>query len=107
MIGYADDVTLISDDIAVHTSVLQVIDKRAADLDLFFKPAECVSYLFDGLKLNHQGIPLSNGVTKSITEGSTKFLGKLINVSLSSTKRTASKQMVSRLSSLLSATDSL
>jgi len=106
--GYANDVTLISDDVVVHTSVLQTIDNKAADLDLFFiKLAKCVSYLFDGSKIIPQGVFLSNGITRSIVEGGIKFLGKIIDVSLSATKRAASKRMVTRLTSLLSATDSL
>jgi len=48
--GYADDVTLISNDVDAHTSVLQIIGEKAADLDLYFKPAKFVSYLFDGSK---------------------------------------------------------
>ena len=92
--GYADDVTLISNDVDVHTSVLQTIDQKAADLDLFFKPVKCVSYLFNGSKIIPQGISLSNGVTRSIVEGETKFLGKLIGVSLSATKRAAGTRMI-------------
>ena len=48
--GYADDVTLISNDLATHVSVLQAVDQKASDLDLSFKPQKCVSYLFDGSK---------------------------------------------------------
>ena len=33
-----------------------------------------------------QGVPLPKGATRPITEGQTKFLGKLINISLSATK---------------------
>ena len=105
--GYADDVTLISSNFDVHVVVLQSVDQRASDLDLSFKPVKCVSYLFDGKKCLQKGIPLSKGVTRSITEGGTKFLGKLINVSLSVTKRSANKRMVDRLTDLLSATDTL
>ena len=64
--GYADDVTLISNDIDAHTLVLQTIDEKAADLDLFFKPVKCVSYLFNGSRILPTGISLSNGVTRSI-----------------------------------------
>ena len=45
--------------------------------------------------------------TRSIIDGGTKFLGKLIDVSLSATKRAANKRMISRLSQLLTAADSL
>ena len=46
--AYADDATLISDSLEAHVSVLQQVDQKAKDLDLSFKPAKCVSYLFDG-----------------------------------------------------------
>ena len=52
--------------------MLQQVDQRAFDLDLSFKPSKCVSFLFDG---SDQGIELSGGITKSITEKGTKFLG--------------------------------
>ena len=70
--------TLISTNLETHSSVLQEIDKKAADLDLTLKPSKCVSFLFDGSKHLSQRIPLSGGTTKLITEGGTKFLGKLI-----------------------------
>ena len=89
--GYADDVTLLSCDIDVHKSVLQMIYLRAADLDLTFKPSKCISFLFDGSRIVPKGLPLSKGTTSSITEGQTKFLGKLIDVSLSATKRAHSQ----------------
>ena len=78
----------------VHVSALQTVDRRACDLDLSFKPVKCISYLFDGFKCLQKGIVLSKGVTRSITEGGTKYLGKLIDVSLSATKRSSNKRMV-------------
>ena len=105
--GYADDVTLISCDIDIHKSVLQMIDLKAADLDLTFKPSKYISFLFDGSKVAPKGLPLSNGTTRPITEGQTKFLGKLIDVSLSATKKAAAKHMISLSTDLLTATDSL
>jgi len=73
--SYADDATLISDSLEIHASVLQQIDQRAADLDLSFKPSKCVSSLYDGHSHRKEGIQLSGGCTKSITESGTKFLG--------------------------------
>ena len=87
--------------------VLQQMDQKATDLDLSFKPSKCVSYLFDGSQHNRQGIELSGGITKSITEGGTKFLGKSLEVSLSATKSVANKKMCNLLSNLLSTTDVL
>ena len=79
--AYADDVTLISDSLKVHVSALQqIIDQKAADLDLSFKPSKCVSYLLDGHSHRKEGIQLSGGCTKSLTEGSTTFLVKSLEV---------------------------
>ena len=80
---------------------------KASDLDLSFKLPKCVSFHYDGAKVISQGLPLSKGMTRFITEGHTKFLGKIIDVSLSATKKAASKSMVCRLTDLLTATDSL
>ena len=87
--------------------MFQEIDKRAAGLDLTLKPSKCVLFPFDGSKHMSQGIRLSGGTTKLITEGGTKFLGKLIDVSLSATKSMANKKMTNLLSGLLTATDTL
>ena len=85
--------------------MLQEIDKRAADLDLMLKPSKYVSFLFDGAKHLSQGIPLSKGTTRLISEGGTKFLGKLMDVSLSATKAVANRKVFSFLTELLSATE--
>ena len=105
--AYADDATLISDCLETHTRVLQTIDQRAKDLDLSFKPVKCVSHLFDGRHHMQQEIQLSGGSTRLITEGGTMFLGKSLEVSLSVTKRAASKKMCDVLSRLLFTTDLL
>jgi len=86
---------------------LQQIDKKSSNLDLSFKPAKCISYLFDGHNHKHEGIQLSGGLTRSITEGSTKFLDKSLDVSLSATKAVAKKKITDKLSHLLSTIDTL
>ena len=88
-------------------SYKQTIDQRAKDLDLSFKPVKCVSHLFDGRHHMQQGIQLSGGSTRLITGGGTMFLGKSLEVSLSATKKAASKKMCDVLSRLLSTTDLL
>ena len=105
--AYADDATLISDCLETHTKVLQIIDQKAQNLDLSFKLVKCVSYLFDGSRVLQSGVELSGGTTRSITENGTKFLGKSLDVSLSATKKAASKKMCDLLSRLLSSTDLL
>jgi len=91
----------------MHTKVLQLVDQRATDLDLSFKPLKCVSYLFDGSHHDRQGVELSGGITRSIAEGGTKCLGKLLEVSISATKTAANKKMCCLLFHFLSATDLL
>jgi len=66
--------------------------------------AKPVSYLFDGVKHLQKGIPLLKGTTRSITEGDTKLLGKLID---SATKKAANKRIIARLTELLAVTDAL
>jgi len=105
--AYADDATLISDSLEAHISVLQQVDQKAQQLDLSFKPSKCVSYLFDGHSYRKEGIQLSGGSTRSITEGGTKFLGKSLDVSLSATKAAAKKKMTDKLSNLLTSVDTL
>ena len=78
-------------------TLLQTVNQRAGDLDLSFKPVKCISYLFDGSKCLQKRIPLSKGVTRLITEGGTKILGKLIDTLLSTNKRAANKHMISQL----------
>jgi len=83
------------------------IDQKASDLDLSFKPSKCVSYLFDGHHHSREGIQLSGGSTRPITDGGTKFLGKSIDVSLSATKAAAKKKITDKLSYLLSTVNTL
>jgi len=98
---------LVSNNFDADVSVLQSVDQKAHDLDLSFKPVQCISYLFDGSKCMQKGILLSKGVTRSITEGGTKCLEKLIDVSLSGARRSANKRIVSQITELLSVTDAL
>ena len=66
---------------------------------------DSVSVLYDGSKFLSHGISLLGGTTKSIVEGPTKFLGKLIDVSVHSTKVAAGKAMVDRFTTLLGTVD--
>ena len=99
--------TLISDCLETHTRVLQQVDQKTIEVDIHFKSSKCVSYLFDGNHHSGKGMQLSVGITKSITESGTKFLGKSLEVFLSATKSAANKKMCNLLSQLLSATDVL
>ena len=63
--------------------------------------------LFDSHSHGKEGIQLSSGFSKSITEGGINFLGKLLEVSLSATKAAANEKMTDTLSHLLSAINML
>ncbi|XP_065907873.1 uncharacterized protein [Dysidea avara] len=99
--------TLISTSKEVHTKVLTEIDSKAGDVGLKLKPSKCVSLLFDGTKFCSCGITLSGGTTKTILDGPTKFLGKLIGVSAHATKSASGKAMFARFSDLIQKVDSL
>ena len=100
--GYADDATLISTSKEIHTTVLSKVDFKAREIGLLLKPSKCVSLLYDGSKFLSNGISLIGGTTKSIVEGPAKFLGKLIDISVHSTKIAAGKSMIDRFTTLLS-----
>ena len=83
------------------------IDSKAREIGLLLKPSKCVSLLYDGSKFLSKGISLIGGTTKSILEGPTKFLGKLIDVSVHSTKIAAGKSIIDRFTALLSKVDQM
>ena len=76
------------------------VDSKTREIGLLLKPSKCVSLLYDGLKFLSEGITLLGGTTKSIIDGPTKFLGKLIDVSVQSTKIKAGKCMIDRFITL-------
>ena len=62
-------------------------DLKAFELD-FFQILKCVSYLLMAVTTyGEQGIQLSGGITRSIAEDGTKFLGKFLEESLRVTNR--------------------
>ena len=73
--GYVDDITIISNDIDAHVSVLQTVDQRVDDLDLSFKAAKCVSYLFDGIK-HLQKVYLCQRATLDLLQKEAQIFGK-------------------------------
>jgi len=105
--AYADDATLISTSEEVHTKVLKEVDLKASDIGLKLKPSKCVSLLFNGTRFCSTGISLSGGTTKTILDGPTKFLGKLIGVSAHTTKVASGKAIFDKFSDLLQKVDKL
>ena len=81
--GFADDLTVISDNVDSHQLVLRSLVLKAGEICLKFQPAKCVSLHFNG----HRVVPstqfsMINGNTVNICSvNCTKFLGKTIGVS--------------------------
>ena len=102
--AYANDPSIISGSLEEHTETVQTIDQLSREIDLIIRPDKCVTLVFDGKKIlkNHR-IELTNGWTRSISKGATKFLGA---TSHQSTASKANKQLVEKISLALKSIDS-
>ena len=95
MKGFADDLTVISDNVDSHQLVLRSLVLKAGETCLEFQPAKYVSLHFNG----HRVVPstqfsMINGNTVDICNvNCTKFLDKTIGVSFSATRKLASDDM--------------
>ena len=105
--AYTDDLSIISGSLEEHTETVQTIDQLSREIDLIIRPDKCVTLVFDGKKIlkNHR-IELTNGWTRSISEGATKFLGATIATSHQSTASKAKKQLEEKISLALKSIDS-
>ena len=83
-----------------NTKELNDINLKASDIDFELKPSKCVYLFFNGTKFLPSGIQ-AGGITKTIFNGPTKFLGKLIAVSVHSTKAAAGKAIFGKFMDLL------
>ena len=75
---YVDDATLISNSLEADVSVLQQIDQKATDLNLFFKPSKCVFYLFDVHSHRKEGIPLFGSSNRRQNLGLRKIIDEVL-----------------------------
>ena len=50
--GFADELTIISASSSDHTEALKAISSSCNDLDLTLKPSKCISFVYDGKKMN-------------------------------------------------------
>ena len=98
VMGYADDTTLLSTSPEDHQSALNDIDCKCSDLGLEIRPYKCVSYVFDGRKVNNRTtFKLHQGSTFNITSAPTKFLGQIIGATPTNTKLHSSKKITERV----------
>ena len=75
---FVDDVTIISSTSEDHGKALQEMSNSCHDLDMTLKPTKCISFVFDGEKMNKLAtFKIATGVTRNISSGPIKFLGHL------------------------------
>ena len=93
--GFADDLTVLSSDVASHQRVLSLLVLKARDLCFEFQPAKCVSLHFNGHHVvASTQFSMTNGNTINICDiNCTKFLGKTIGTSSLATRKLASDDM--------------
>ncbi len=72
------DLTIISASSSDHSEALKTISRSCNNLDLSLKPSKCISFVYDGKKMNKSAtFIVSSGFTRYITSGPTNFLGLL------------------------------
>lgn len=89
--------TLVTDSLEAHVSVLQQVDKKPPTWTYLLNLPNV-----SPIHLIQKRPPPSSGSTKSITEGGTNVLGKSLEVSLSTTKTAVNKGMIDTTSRPLS-----
>ena len=77
--GFADDITIISKSPKDHSDALHQISSACSDLNLVLKPPKCVSFVFDGKKIDKNAtFDVGTGQTRNIPKGPTKILGHIL-----------------------------
>ena len=104
--GYVDDTTLLSALAENHQTAMRQVDSKCSDLGLEIRPDKCVSYVFDGQKLNSRTtFEVHHGSTRNITSAPTKFLGQTIGANPTNTKLHAGKKLTERVYTALNEID--
>ena len=78
----------------IHTCM----ESCCSDLDLELRPDKCVTISYNGKQIVRDAkVKLLTGSTRSITSGSTKFLGHLLGESLQASRQAASEKIRKRV----------
>ena len=94
MLGYCDDITMLSSSPDAHQASLSDVDRKCTDLGLQVRPDKCVSYIFDDKKThNRTTFNLQQGTTHNIISAPTKFLGQTIGANTQTTKSLSTKKI--------------
>ena len=77
VLGYCDDITMLSSSPDAHQAALSDVDCKCTDLGLQVHPDKCASYMFNGKKThNRTTFNLQQGTTRNITSALTKVFGQ-------------------------------
>ena len=102
--AYTDDLAIINIDQQSHMETLRKVDSCCLDLDLQIRADKCVTYSFNGHKVDKRfKISLSSGDTQNISTSGTKFLGRYIAASAKQTSAISSTTVRSKFESALRA----
>ena len=101
--GFADDLTVISNDVKSHQWVLSSLVLKVIDICLEFQPLKCISLNFNGHRMVSSTVfSMADVNTVNICNvNCTKFLGRTIGISAATTRKTASantKQQIDKCS---------
>ena len=92
--AFADNLTAISTDIKEHQSLLDHLDQRCQELNLYFKPSKCTSFLFDGNSaIRQKTMSIHVGRMRNVCSKPTSFLGKIIGSSNKTTRKHATLKL--------------
>ena len=100
--GFANDSTVISSSKEEHKQALQAVSQFCSDLALTLKPPKCVSYVFDGQRVDKKTtFDLGGGKTRNIATGPTRFLGQTLGHTPLHTAQAAEKHLTSEFNGQL------
>ena len=106
MKGFADDLTVLSSSKTEHENTLSDVNQKCNDICLEIRADKCVSMVFDGCEVKRKTtFKLGEGLTRSVTDGSTKCLGSLFAISPQATRKEAGKVLLESFSEKLSNLD--
>ena len=104
--AFADDLTLISSDIAAHQADLLSLDSACLELGLEIRPDKCTSLHFTGKKMSTTvTVQLNKGKTSPLSAFPISFLGCTLAISPSETKSASSAKLLKRFSTCLQKID--
>ena len=98
VLGYCDNITMLSSSPDAHQAALSDVDRKCTDLGLQVRPDKCVSYIFDGKRTRNRTIfNLQQGTTHNITSAPTKLLGQTIGANAQTTKSLSAKKITEKV----------